>query len=132
MPVATICSMVKAGFGPRRCTGWTPQDSARPGGSSSVSSVMVPILSYAGRRRTGVLAPPRNGSCTPRRRNCSTHTLFHIGTYLKGPTPMNNVLEGLLTPDQVQLTDADRRAAISKLDSAVRQAALTPSQAADR
>ncbi|TQJ16961.1 DUF1707 SHOCT-like domain-containing protein [Kribbella jejuensis] len=45
---------------------------------------------------------------------------------------MNNVLEGLLTPDQVQLTDADRRAAISKLDSAVRQAALTPSQAADR
>ena len=45
---------------------------------------------------------------------------------------MNNVLEGLLTPDQVQLTDADRRAAIAKLDSAVRQAALTPSQAADR
>ncbi|GAA1139985.1 hypothetical protein GCM10009630_43560 [Kribbella jejuensis] len=32
----------------------------------------------------------------------------------------------------MQLTDADRRAAISKLDSAVRQAALTPSQAADR
>jgi hypothetical protein len=45
---------------------------------------------------------------------------------------MNNVLEGLLTPDQVQLTDADRRAAIGKLNSAVRQAALTPSQATDR
>lgn len=45
---------------------------------------------------------------------------------------MNNVLEGLLTPDQVRLTDADRSAAIAKLDSAVRQAVLTPSQAADR
>ncbi|TCC17335.1 DUF1707 SHOCT-like domain-containing protein [Kribbella speibonae] len=45
---------------------------------------------------------------------------------------MNNLLEHLLTPDQVQLTDADRRAALAKLDSAVRQAALTPSQASDR
>jgi hypothetical protein len=45
---------------------------------------------------------------------------------------MNTLLEPLLTPDQVQLTDADRRAAISKLESAVRQAALTPSQACDR
>ncbi|WP_410784693.1 DUF1707 domain-containing protein [Kribbella sp. C-35] len=45
---------------------------------------------------------------------------------------MNTILEALLTPDQVQLTDADRRAAIAKLDSAVRQAALTPSQASDR
>ncbi|TDO63821.1 uncharacterized protein DUF1707 [Kribbella sp. VKM Ac-2571] len=45
---------------------------------------------------------------------------------------MNTILEPLLTPDQVQLTDTDRRAAISKLDSAVRQAALTPSQAGDR
>ncbi|MET9270442.1 DUF1707 domain-containing protein [Kribbella sp. NPDC003557] len=45
---------------------------------------------------------------------------------------MNTLLEPLLTPDQVTLTDADRRAAISKLESAVRQAALTPSQASDR
>ena len=45
---------------------------------------------------------------------------------------MNTILESLLTPDQVQLTDADRRAAVAKLDSAVRQAALTPSQAGDR
>ncbi|NUR95445.1 MAG: DUF1707 domain-containing protein [Kribbellaceae bacterium] len=45
---------------------------------------------------------------------------------------MNNVLEGLLTPDQVALTDTDRSAAIARLDSAVRQAALTPSQAAER
>jgi len=45
---------------------------------------------------------------------------------------MNTILEPLLTPDQVQLTDADRRAAISKLESAVRQAALTPAQASDR
>lgn len=45
---------------------------------------------------------------------------------------MNTLLEPLLTPDQVQLTDADRRAAVAKLDSAVRQAALTPSQATDR
>jgi hypothetical protein len=45
---------------------------------------------------------------------------------------MNSLLEPLLTPDQVQLTDADRRAAVAKLDSAVRQAALTPSQASDR
>ena len=45
---------------------------------------------------------------------------------------MNTILEPLLTPDQVQLTDADRRAAIGKLESAVRQAALSPSQASDR
>ncbi|MFF0263963.1 DUF1707 domain-containing protein [Kribbella sp. NPDC004536] len=45
---------------------------------------------------------------------------------------MNNLLEALLTPDQVALTDTDRSAAIARLDSAVRQAALTPSQAADR
>ncbi|WP_427890291.1 DUF1707 SHOCT-like domain-containing protein [Kribbella sp. GL6] len=45
---------------------------------------------------------------------------------------MNTLLEGLLTPDQVALTDTDRRAAIARLDSAVRQAALTPSQASDR
>ncbi|MFD7160784.1 DUF1707 domain-containing protein [Kribbella sp. NPDC059898] len=45
---------------------------------------------------------------------------------------MNTLLEALLTPDQVALTDADRRAAIARLDSAVRQAALTPSQASDR
>ncbi|GAA3106243.1 hypothetical protein JOF29_001831 [Kribbella aluminosa] len=45
---------------------------------------------------------------------------------------MNNMLEALLTPDQVALTDADRSAAIARLDSAVRQAALTPSQASDR
>ena len=45
---------------------------------------------------------------------------------------MNTFLEPLLTPDLIKLTDADRRAAIAKLDSAVRQAALTPSHAADR
>lgn len=45
---------------------------------------------------------------------------------------MNNLLEALLTPDQVALTDTDRSAAIARLDSAVRQAALTPSQASDR
>ncbi|GAA1606262.1 MULTISPECIES: DUF1707 SHOCT-like domain-containing protein [Kribbella] len=45
---------------------------------------------------------------------------------------MNNLLEALLTPDHVALTDADRSAAIARLDSAVRQAALTPSQASDR
>ncbi|MGW7683911.1 DUF1707 SHOCT-like domain-containing protein [Kribbella sp. NPDC054772] len=45
---------------------------------------------------------------------------------------MNTILEPLLLPDQVQLTDTDRRAAVAKLDSAVRQAALTPSQALDR
>ncbi|HEY3557947.1 MAG TPA: DUF1707 domain-containing protein [Kribbella sp.] len=45
---------------------------------------------------------------------------------------MNHLLEALLTPDQVALTDADRSAAIARLDSAVRQAALTPSQASDR
>jgi hypothetical protein len=45
---------------------------------------------------------------------------------------MNTLLEALVTPDQVRLTDADRGAAIAKLDSAVRQAALTPSQATDR
>jgi hypothetical protein len=45
---------------------------------------------------------------------------------------MNTILDPLLLPDQVRLTDADRRAAAGKLDSAVRQAALTPSQADDR
>jgi hypothetical protein len=45
---------------------------------------------------------------------------------------MNTLLDPLLMPDQVQLTEADRRAAVAKLDSAVRQAALTPSQASDR
>lgn len=45
---------------------------------------------------------------------------------------MHTLLAPLLTPDQVQLTDADRSAAIAKLDSAVRQAALAPSQASDR
>jgi hypothetical protein len=39
---------------------------------------------------------------------------------------MNTILDPLLLPDQVRLTDADRRAAAGKLDSAVRQAALTP------
>jgi hypothetical protein len=38
---------------------------------------------------------------------------------------MYTLLEPLLTPDQLQLTDADRRAAVAKLDSAVRQAVLT-------
>ncbi|HZX03157.1 DUF1707 domain-containing protein [Kribbella sp.] len=45
---------------------------------------------------------------------------------------MNNLLEALITPDQVALTDADRSAAIARLESAVRQAVLTPSQASDR
>jgi hypothetical protein len=45
---------------------------------------------------------------------------------------MNTILEPLLTPDQVQLTDADRRAAVAKLDSAVRQAVLAPLDAHDR
>jgi hypothetical protein len=45
---------------------------------------------------------------------------------------MYTLLEPLLTPDEIQLTDADRRAASAKLDSAVRQAVLIPSQASDR
>ncbi|MGW5192966.1 DUF1707 SHOCT-like domain-containing protein [Kribbella sp. NPDC004138] len=45
---------------------------------------------------------------------------------------MNTILAPLLLPDQVQLTDADRRAASAKLDSAVRHATLAPSQADDR
>ncbi|GAA1587139.1 hypothetical protein GCM10009804_48980 [Kribbella hippodromi] len=45
---------------------------------------------------------------------------------------MSTILDPLLVPDQVQLTDADRRAAVNKLHSAVRQAALTPAQASDR
>lgn len=45
---------------------------------------------------------------------------------------MNTLLSPLLTPDQLELTEADRRAAVAKLDSAVRQRLLTPPQAAAR
>jgi hypothetical protein len=45
---------------------------------------------------------------------------------------LTTLLEPLLTPDQVQLTAADRRAALGKLDSAARQGALSPSAATDR
>ncbi|MEI8412519.1 MULTISPECIES: DUF1707 SHOCT-like domain-containing protein [unclassified Kribbella] len=45
---------------------------------------------------------------------------------------MNTVLDPLLMPDQVQLSDADRQAAAAKLDHAVRQGTLTPPQAAGR
>ncbi|MEU4198098.1 DUF1707 domain-containing protein [Kribbella sp. NPDC026611] len=45
---------------------------------------------------------------------------------------MNAILDALLTPDQVRLTEADRSATVAKLDSAVRQGALTPPQAGDR
>src|SRR4051812_4369841 len=45
---------------------------------------------------------------------------------------MNTLIDPLLSPDQLELTDADRRAATAKLDSAVRQGLLTPPQAADR
>ena len=45
---------------------------------------------------------------------------------------MNIVLDPLLTPDQVRLTEADRQSAAAKLDSAVRQGTLTPPQATDR
>ena len=45
---------------------------------------------------------------------------------------MNTLLDALLMPDRVQLSDTDRHAAIARLESAVRQAVLTPSQAADR
>jgi len=45
---------------------------------------------------------------------------------------MNIVLDALLTPDQVRLTEADRQSAAAKLDSAVRQGTLTPPQATDR
>jgi hypothetical protein len=45
---------------------------------------------------------------------------------------MNTVLEPLLMPDQVRLSDTDRQAAAAKLDHAVRQGALTPPQAVVR
>jgi hypothetical protein len=45
---------------------------------------------------------------------------------------MNTVLDPLLMPDQVQLTDTDRQAAAAKLDHAVRQGTLTPPQAVGR
>ncbi|WP_405060951.1 DUF1707 domain-containing protein [Kribbella sp. NBC_01505] len=45
---------------------------------------------------------------------------------------MNTVLDPLLLPDQVALTEADRRSAVAKLDSAVRRGALTPPAASDR
>jgi len=45
---------------------------------------------------------------------------------------MNTVLDPLLMPDQVQLSDIDRQAAAAKLDHAVRHGSLTPPQAAGR
>jgi len=45
---------------------------------------------------------------------------------------MNTVLDPLLLPDQVALTEADRRSATAKLDNAVRRGALTPPEASDR
>jgi hypothetical protein len=42
---------------------------------------------------------------------------------------MYTVLDPLLLPDQVTLSDNDRRAAIAKLDHAVRQGTLTPPEA---
>ncbi|MFF1821903.1 DUF1707 domain-containing protein [Kribbella sp. NPDC058245] len=45
---------------------------------------------------------------------------------------MTTVLDPLLLPDQVALTEADRRSATTKLDNAVRRGALTPPEATDR
>lgn len=45
---------------------------------------------------------------------------------------MNTLLDPLLMPDQVQLTDSDRQSAAAKLESAVRQGKLTPPQTIDR
>ena len=45
---------------------------------------------------------------------------------------MNTVLDPLLMPDQVRLTETDRQTAAAKLDSAVRQGTLTPPEANDR
>lgn len=45
---------------------------------------------------------------------------------------MNTLLDPLLLPDQVALSDSDRRSAGAKLDSAVRRGTLAPSAASDR
>ncbi|WP_433160738.1 DUF1707 SHOCT-like domain-containing protein [Kribbella sp. CA-247076] len=45
---------------------------------------------------------------------------------------MNTILDPLLLPDHVELSDTDRRAASAKLESAVRQGTLTPPQSLDR
>lgn len=45
---------------------------------------------------------------------------------------MNTVLDPLLLPDQVRLSDTDRQAAAARLDNAVRRGTLTPPQAGDR
>ena len=45
---------------------------------------------------------------------------------------MNTVLEPLLLPGQVHLSETDRRTAVAKLDRAVRKGTLTPPQAGDR
>lgn len=45
---------------------------------------------------------------------------------------MNTMLEPLLLPDQVDLSENDRRTAVAKLDRAVRKGILTPPQAGDR
>ncbi|GAB3950504.1 hypothetical protein GCM10029976_085340 [Kribbella albertanoniae] len=45
---------------------------------------------------------------------------------------MNTLLDPLLLPDQVVLSETDRRSAAAKLDSAVRRGALAPTAAADR
>jgi Domain of unknown function (DUF1707) len=45
---------------------------------------------------------------------------------------MITVLDPLLMPDQVRLSDTDRQAAAAKLDNAVRRGTLTPPQATDR
>jgi hypothetical protein len=45
---------------------------------------------------------------------------------------MYTLLEPLLLPDQVALSENDRRAAIAKLDQAVRQGTLTPPEASRR
>ncbi len=45
---------------------------------------------------------------------------------------MNTLLDPLLLPDQVVLSESDRRSAAAKLDSAVRRGALAPPAAADR
>ncbi len=45
---------------------------------------------------------------------------------------MYTVLDPLLMPDQVRLSDTDRHSAAAKLDHAVRRGNLTPPQATDR
>ncbi len=45
---------------------------------------------------------------------------------------MNAVLDPLLMPDLVELSDSDRHSASAKLDSAVRQGKLSPAQSLDR